>query len=331
MTMAQSKGRGDASGLRILLVTPAPRGTRYGNRVTALRWARLLRPLGHRVTISTEYTGQPCDVLVALHARRSAEAMAKFKDRFPDRALVLCLTGTDVYQDIKDDRDAQCSMELADRIVVLQPLAVNELPERLRHKAVPIIQSAKATPGEPRHRKDAFEVCVVGHMRPVKDPFRAALAARLLPPESRMRVLQVGGAMTEEMERQAVEEARDNPRYQWLGELPAWKTRRVMKRSQLLIVSSVLEGGANVVCEALADGVPVLGSNIPGNVGLLGEDYPGYFATGDERDLARLLRRAETDTAFLEDLRRRCAARASLVRPETEQASLHRLLQQVTA
>jgi len=255
--------------------------------------------------------------------------MAAFKRRHPDKPLVLCLTGTDVYQDIRDDADAQHSMELADRIVVLQPLAVEELPRHLHAKTTAIVQSARPTPGAAAHRGDVFEVCVVGHMRPVKDPLRAAIASRLLPDSSRIRVLQVGGAMTEDMANLAEAELAANPRYRWLGELPAWRTRRVMKRSRLMVVSSLLEGGANVVCEALADGVPVIASCIPGNIGLLGEAYPGYYTTGSERELAELLDRAETQPRFLEKLREHCAERAHLVRPEAEREAWEILLGEV--
>ena len=312
--------------MKIILVTPAPRGTRYGNRVTALRWAKLLRSLGHRVTVQTEFHGELCDVLIALHARRSADAMRQYKEAYPALPLVLALTGTDVYQDIHVDSNAQRSLELADRIVTLQPLAGDELPARLRDKVVPIIQSATTTPGGNDTRPETFDVCVVGHLRTVKDPFRAAMASRLLPASSRIRVLQVGGAMTKGMEKQALAEVARNSRYRWLGEMPHWRTRRTMKRSRVLVLSSKLEGGANVVSEALADGVPVIGSRIPGNLGLLGEEYPGYYTPGDTRDLSRLLRRAETDPAYLNALREHMARKAHLARPEAERANWAALL-----
>ena len=317
--------------MKIWLVTPAPRGTRYGNRMTALRWARILRSLGHRVTVETGYHGQPCDLLIGLHARRSADSMRRFKESYPQLPLVLALTGTDVYQDIQADGSAQHSLELADRIVALQPLARDELPLHLQHKLVPIIQSASPTPGPDEARSDAFEVCVVGHLRPVKDPFRAAMASRLLPKGSRVRIIQVGGALSAGMERWARAEMARNPRYRWVGEQSHWKTRRIIKRSRVMVLSSKLEGGANVVCEAMADGVPVIGSLIPGNVGLLGEEYPGYYPTGDTRALARLLHRAETDSAFLQQLREQVVAKAEQVSPEAERAGWARLLESMTS
>ena len=316
--------------MKILLITPAPRGSRYGNRVTALRWASILRSLGHRVSVQTQYNGERCHLLIGLHARRSASSMQTYKEAHPDLPLILAVTGTDLYQDIRHDPSAQRSLNLADRIVALQRLASDELPEHLRHKVVPIIQSARPTPGVNGVRSDSFEVSVVGHLRPVKDPFRAAMASRLLPPESSIRIVQVGGAMSAGMERRAQTEAAHNPRYRWLGEVPRWRTRRIIKRSRVMVVSSKLEGGANVVSEAMADSVPVIASRIPGNIGLLGGEYPGYYTQGDTRELSHLLRRAELDPAYLAELREHVSQRGDMVRPEAERSSWETLLNSLT-
>ena len=60
--------------MQIRIICPAPPGSLYGNRVTAMRWARLLKELGHRVVIAADYLNERCDLLIALHARRSAGA-----------------------------------------------------------------------------------------------------------------------------------------------------------------------------------------------------------------------------------------------------------------
>ena len=312
--------------MRVRLITPAGRGTRYGNRVTALRWAGILRSLGHRVVIEQEYRRGRCDLLIALHARRSASSIARSHRLHPQRPLILALTGTDLYQDIRRSRSAQRSLELATRLVTLQPLGQEALPEHLRGKVRSILQSKRPTPGPQLPNTSTFDICVVGYLRPVKDPFRAAQAARLLPKSSRLRVLHVGGALSEDMARRAQAEAGRNPRYRWLGELPQWRTRRVMARSRLLVLSSRLEGGANVVSEALVDGVPVLASRIDGSVGLLGEEYPGYFPVGDTRELARLLRRVEEEPDFLDELRAWCAALADRFLSEAERTAWEGLL-----
>src|SRR5258708_12655759 len=112
------------------MICPASPGSRAGNRTTALRWAAKLRALGHRVRIAGEYRGEPCDILVALHAHKSAASVAS-----ASMPIVLALTGTDLYRDLPESSAAQRSRELAWRIVVLQPLAIERIPQQHPTKA----------------------------------------------------------------------------------------------------------------------------------------------------------------------------------------------------
>ncbi|MBW3539561.1 MAG: TIGR04348 family glycosyltransferase [Planctomycetes bacterium] len=312
--------------MRVLIVTPAPRGSRSGNRVTAERWRRLLRSLGHRVILGDEFCGTRYDLLVALHARKSAASIFRFREACPRRPVILALTGTDLYGDIHRPGVARRSLELADRLVVLQPHGLTQLPTPLHAKARVIYQSVERPPARPRRLTGTFEVCAIGHLREVKDPFRAAAAARHLPETSRIRVVHMGAALTPDMERRAREEMRRNPRYLWLGELARWQVRRRLARSHLLALTSRMEGGANVVSEAIAAGVPVVSSRISGSIGLLGENYPGFFTAGDTRELTALMRRCEEDRAFLRTLERSCRSLRPLVSPRRERASWARLL-----
>jgi glycosyltransferase involved in cell wall biosynthesis len=169
----------------------------------------------------------------------------------------------------------------------------------------------------------------VGNLRAEKDPFRCAVAARLLPSASRIRITHAGKAHSEEFAEQARAHMLAQPRYHWLGEVPRWRVRRLLSRTRLLVQSSIMEGGANAVAEALAAGVPVIASRIPGNVGMLGEDYPGYYPVGDEKALALLLERAESDSAFYESLKAWSTARRPLTLPEHERNALGDLLKEV--
>jgi putative glycosyltransferase (TIGR04348 family) len=276
--------------------------------------------------VATEYAGQPCDLLIALHAGRSAASVARFREEHPGRPLVLALTGTDLYGDIHTRPAARRSLELATRLVVLQPEGVAELPEAMRPRARVIFQSVEPPRRRRAPRRDAFEVCVLGHLRPVKDPFRTALAAQLLPETSRVRVSHLGAALSEDMAERARAETAANPRYRWLGERPRGRALYFLSGCRLLALTSHLEGGANAVSEALAVGVPVVSSHIAGSVGLLGADYPGYFPCGDERALAGLLDRAETDAAFYADLRARCGRLRGLADPGRERQNWEKLL-----
>ena len=314
--------------MKICLITPAPAHSRTGNRVAALRWARLLRELNHHVVLAQEYKSQSCDLMIALHARRSHDSMVLFRERHPNLPLILALVGTDLYGDIHTDSSAQESLELADRFIVLQPMGIKELPERLTYKARVIYQSVEPPPGKFTPKKNVFEVCVIGHMRPVKDPFRTAQAVRSLPSSSRIQILHAGADLSGDMEETALRESSLNPRYRWLGNLPHWKSMRLLARSRLLSLTSESEGGANVVSEAIACSVPIVSSRISGSIGLLGEDYPGYFTVGDTQELAVLLQRAETDAAYYNRLKSWCDRLKPLFEPADERRRWDELLRE---
>jgi putative glycosyltransferase (TIGR04348 family) len=320
--------------MRIAIVTPAPPDSHYGNRITALRWARIFRRLGNTVSILQTYDGTPYDLLVALHARKSHSSIINFRRHNPAASIIVALTGTDLYRDIRTNRRAQESLDIATRIVVLQPKAIEELRPSLREKTRVIYQSVeakhavtgargssaktRATKAKARTNGD-FDVCVIGHLRAVKDPFRTAMAARSLPASSRVRVLQIGGAMTAAMANRARKELSTNRRYQWLGEQPRSRALRILKQSSLFVLSSRMEGGANVLSEAIAASVPILASRIEGNVGILGADHPGYFDLGNTTQLARLLTRAETSPGYLAELKAWSRGLALLADPAREE------------
>lgn len=315
--------------MRIGIICPAPPGTLYGNRVTTLRWARILRELGHRVAIETEYGGAAFDLLIALHAKRSARSVFDFCRRHPCKPVIVALTGTDLYHDIHHYRSAQRVLELAYRLVVLQPLASQELALALRSKVRVIHQSVKRTPRAAPRPHRSFRVCVAGHLRAVKDPFRAAIAVRRLPAASRIQVVHAGAAMSRGIVRRARAEQAGNPRYRWLGEIPRSQARRLIASSHLLVLSSRTEGGANVISEAIVDGTPVIASRIPGSVGLLGAGYPGSYPFGDTEALRSLLLRAEQDRGFYNTLRSHCARLANLFTPARERAAWRSLLHEL--
>jgi putative glycosyltransferase (TIGR04348 family) len=300
-----------------------------GNKITAIRWSRILRGLGHKVDIVQHYGGAFCDVLIALHARRSYKSIVKFHELHPELPLVVVLTGTDIYKDIQTSVDAQHSVQLATRLIVLQKQALAELPKDAHAKTRVIYQSAESYKGHAPKKSKPFKVCVIGHLRTEKDPLRAALAARCIPSFSNLEVLHVGKALDPALGKQAQAEAATNPRYSWVGELPYWMTRRVLARSHLVAITSRMEGSSNVLSEALASSVPVIASRIPGLIGTLGKDYPGYFTVGDTMALAELLLRAEYDQDFYRSLKRACERAAPLVRPQREVASWKLVLREL--
>ena len=308
--------------MRIALISPSGAGTRSGNRHTGLRWAAMLRAAGHRVTLATAWPpDESTGLLLALHARRSYASIRVFADRHPDRPLVVVLTGTDVYRDIRHSREAQEALELAHRLVVLQPMAARELEPRLRRKVRVVVQSS-ATRLRHSPVRRGFRVCVVGNLREEKDPLRALAALAHLPPEPRFELVQLGAALDARIADQARAGMRRDFRYRWLGSLPHARALGWLASSHAMVISSRMEGGANVVCEAIRIGVPVIASRISGNIGLLGDRYPAYFEPGGERELGALMLRAAADRSFYRGLKRRIARLRAMVAPRSEARNL---------
>ncbi len=272
------------------------------------------------------WDGKPADALVALHAHKNARAIRAFRTTYPDRPLIVVLTGTDVYRDLRTHASARRSLELADLVVVLQAEAVDQVPRTLRHRTHVIYQSARPLKPAPAARQRSFDVACVGHLRAVKDPMRAAMASRGLPAASRIQVIHAGAALTEALEARAMRETEQNPRYRWLGGLTTGGARRLIAKSRILVVSSRMEGGANVIVEAIIDRTPVLASRISGNLGMLGNDYPGYFAFGDTAALTELLRQCEDDPNFLRSLLAHCDERRPRFQETCERDALEKLL-----
>lgn len=313
--------------MNIILITPAKKQSKTGNRVTASRWERLLRGLGHRVAVQFDWDGTPGDMMVAIHAWRSASSIARYRQQFPGRPLVVALSGTDIYRfRHSHPEETLRSMETADALVCLHDLVSRAIPEAYRKKLHVIHQSAVPLRRSRRPSVRTFDVCVVGHLRDEKDPFRAAYASRGLPQQSRLRIIHLGKAHNDEWAAQAHAEMELNPRYLWRGEVGAWQVREQLLRAHALVHSSIMEGGANVVSEAVVANVPVIASDIDGNVGLLGEDYPGYYPVEDTGALCSLLQRAETDRDFLQRLHEYGNKRKHLFTPERETGCWQALL-----
>jgi len=306
----------------VCIVTPYLANANNGNWHTAARWARLLRPM-FRVRIQTQWDGRLADVFIALHAGRSAESIRAYARAHPGRALIVVLTGTDLYGGL--DAKAKYSLDVATRLVVLNERGVHAMPARWRGKTEVVLPSAvPLLPLAPRQR--TFDVAVVGHLRRVKDPRLPMRIARRLPDTSRIRLLHVGRALERGWSRAARATARSTDHYRWLGGLSASAARALIRRARMLLHPSIEEGGATVIVEALQSGTPVIASDCDGNVGLLGADYPGLFAVGDMDAAKALLQRAEDEPAFYRRLVSAARRRARLFTPAREGRTLRRLV-----
>jgi len=315
---------------RVVIVSPTLADANTGNWQTARRWQLLLAPT-HTVRITDRWPdgdSVPHDrLMLALHARRSAPAITAWAQAHDGRGLAVVLTGTDLYQDILSDRTAQASLAMAQRLVVLQDLGLAALPASHRPQARVIYQSTSARQTLAKTDRHLRAV-MVGHLRAVKSPQTLMQAARLLAGRNDIRIDHIGGALEDDWTEQARATEAATPYYRWLGALPHARARQAIQRAHLLVHTSVMEGGAHVVMEAVRSGTPVLASRVPGNVGMLGADYAGYFEHGDAGQLARLIAqcRDEPGNGLLFQLRAQCERRAPLFTPEAERAALLQLL-----
>ena len=316
---------GSVSTPRVCIVSPALAAANNGNWHTAARWQRFLAPYADVEIVAVGAEDAAADLLIALHARRSATSIARWRALRPDAPLVLVLTGTDLYRDLDVDADARHSLECASRIVVLQEAALARLDAASRAKATVVVQSASALRAG-HSRRDA-DLVAVGHLREEKDPATLLRAARLLAADAAPpTIAHVGAALDERLADDARATAASCPAYRWLGALDHASARRTIARARALVHPSRIEGGANVVVEAVRSGVPVLASRIDGNVGLLGSGYDGYFPVGDAGALAALARRFCADDVFASHLRDQCAAREPLFRPAVERRAVRRIV-----
>lgn len=315
----------------ILIVTPANKYSRSGNRATANRWRKLLGWLGHNVTVVDKYQNQPADVMVAIHAWRCAEAIQRFSKLHPDSPLIVVLSGTDAYKFIKTHPiETLTSLKTADLLVGLHSKIHKAIPVEFHNKIRVIYQSAEFLPSITQN-SNCFNVCIAGHLRAEKDSLRPAYAARELSYKSTIKIHHYGRAHSFEWAKKARMEEASNPRYQWHGEVSQSLLRNKMLNSKLLVLPSLMEGGANIISEALALNLPVIASRIDGSVGLLGEQYPGYFETGSTHDLCRLLLKAENNRQFYEQLRHACKQRRFLFHPSKEILGWKNLLQEINS
>jgi len=317
------------------IISPAAPQGNSGNARTAERWSRMLAP-HFQVAVRQHWSGEPLDLMIALHARRSAASIAAWKRTRrgdatgapapPDAApLIVVLTGTDLYRDILVDAGAQRSLNLADTLVVLQDRGPLALPAALRGKARVIYQSTAGRQRLPKTRR-RLHALMVAHLRREKSPGTLIEAARRLRDRPDIRIDLVGATLEPDLGARARAAAGQCPAFHWTGALEHHATMRRIQRAHVLVNCSRIEGGAHVVLEAVRCGTPVLASRIDGNVGMLGADYQGYFEPGDSRALAALLERCRDEPRMLAALVRQCRARARLFDPERERRALFELV-----
>jgi len=322
---------------RILIVSPANQAQNNGNWRTAERWSQLLSKSA-QVSIQIEADDEAirsADFMIALHARRSASFIQRWRKIHPTKPLIVVLTGTDLYRDIDQNIEAQTSLNLADRLVVLQEQGIKHLPVQHQSKARCIFQSTR--PWKPAIKSDKkLRLVMVGHLRSEKSPETFFEAARLCASPKNIEFHLIGGGLDAGLLKEAQELDQQLPHFHYHGALPHQHTRRWIRNVHLLIHPSKMEGGAHVIMEAICSGTPVLASNISGNIGMLGSHYAGFFEWGNASQLCELILRcqetqssSEPKDRLLDRLTNQCAERADLFSRHHEQHSLLELMNEL--
>ena len=322
--------------MQILIVTTKQPFATQGNAITCHRWAGLLRQLKHDVrttTVDHPIEWEDVDCLIALHASRSHDAIADFRKQHLHRPIIVVLTGTDLHRDLNQsdaagDRCRQ-SLAMATRIVLLEPESRQLLPPSAAAKADVILQSSQPLPPSPKIDREPFDIAVVGHLRAIKDPFACAEAALLLPPDSKIQINHWGAALSQDIQEQAESLTAQNPRYQWIGELAHPQSRQRLANSDLMVISSVAEGGPAAISEAIVDGVPIIAHENAAIIGMLTRAYPGLYQNQSRQQLADLMSAAETDVRFYEELKLFIEKLRPQFLPDEELAALKNLLESV--
>lgn len=315
----------------VLIHSPFVRQDSQGNSATAERLRGILQQGGLRVAVEEVWYGgveAPC--MVALNARRSAGAVAEYRDACPDGRVVLILTGTDInHAECRDEGSpTRRTMADAERLVVLHEVALESVPDSLRAKCEVIYPSVCLPDGLVHEVRESerFQVIMAGNVRWEKNVPLVLDACRLLPAESRVEVHLYGDA-DESMVPELLQATAGGAPFQWRGKTGHEDLLRVMAESDLLLNSSLQEGGANALCEAVALGLPVLASEIGGNLGMLGAGYGGYFPSGSVEGLVEGLIRVESDPAYYRLLKSRLKSRAERFAYQREQADWLQLVQ----
>jgi putative glycosyltransferase (TIGR04348 family) len=311
----------------IVIISPALQDANNGNWQTAKRWAQMVQTQ-HPTRIAKQWhrtEGTSDDIMIALHARKSADSIAAWHAQRGSRGLIMALTGTDLYRDILTEPQAQASLDMAGHLIVLQELGLRSLPKQHQSKTSVVFQSTTSRKTLAKTDKHLNAV-MVGHLRYEKMPQTLFEAARLLQDETTIRITHIGAGLDEKLAQDAMNTEALCAGYTWAKGLKHTQTRAKIQRAHVLVHTSKMEGGAHVIMEAVCSGTPVIASRMDGNVGMLGGSYDGYFPVGDASKLAAMLRQCKNEPSFLDHLSSQCALRAPLFSPEREKQALLNLI-----
>lgn len=333
--------------MKISISSPFPADSLQGNSVSGRRISGLLSDAGHQVEIFQDGFAADCDFLIALNAWRSAGVIEQFatvqgtvSDRtgYNDKVyrvqsrprLVVIMTGSDLFPlDGILKAETLRSIQLADAIVVTQ----DQARDKINHPLVREIRKSIELPAEiidyegfPKRTTPPFRGMLVAHLREQKNPF---LYLRSIPHlKTPIQIHHYGNANSMEFRENAGKYSSEA--YEWKGEVPRSDLLKALKNADFLLNTSYIEGSSNAIYESIALGTPIIASAIPGNIGVLGKDYPGLFHLDDSKSLASILDTFSTSESFRNRIQEWCDALKVDFDPRREQKDWCDLLAELT-
>lgn len=304
--------------MKIGIFYPESEANSSGNQITASRWAGFLEELGHDIELDTKYEGGSFHLAICLNVLKTADIASAIRHSCPSAVLCIAITGTDLHSNSQDQSKSIATLKKADAIIAINPASIEILPNDLREKTQLIYQSAIKADQRPPAKDQNFNVLMLSHLRPEKDPLRLIEALKLLPKELPIRVKHYGAGLDKELAEVATKETQENFRYEWLGEIPYEDALLEISAADLLVLTSKVEGAPSVLSEALVADIPIVASDIPSMKGLLGAGYPGLFQVGDSKSLAQVLQKTVENAAFYQSLRMLTAGLSPKFQPIAE-------------
>ncbi len=186
-------------------------------------------------------------------------------------------------------------LRVADRIVVATEEHRRELlqryqlaPEHVR--VIPNFVDTTRFRPEPQHTAKPGTLCFIGRLHEEKNPIVLLEALEGL---SGVRLIMVGDGPMREVIEQRVRE-RQLP-VELLGALPHDALPSVLARSQVLILPSKYEGHPKVLLEAMACGVAVIGTDVPGIREVIVHRQTGYLCGTSATEVREAVREVLSD------------------------------------
>jgi len=336
--------------MKVLLLTPTFFPHLTGNAVTVGRIAREMEEGGidcRVLDLSIVAEGELMraaqefspDLIHGFHALKSGGMGLVIKDLL-NIPLVLTLTGTDLYVDLKVPEKRERILRIlrqADRLTVFNAGARQRL---LRQNIAPgkisvIHQSVFLPEGRTRNFRRELHIgpktrvfLLAGGIRRVKNIGYAFPVLERVRRDFPDLCLWIAGPVLEEDEFIRLSRYRKGRAWiRFLGEIPRKEIPSLFRCADIVLNTSISESEANTVMEALSLGKAVVGRRICGNASLLTEDTGFLFRNREElyKQILRVLRNKEETRGIGRRARRYISAVFCRDKEQMEYLRLYRL------